>query len=445
MISQNSKKTLWYILYFANWAIILFYWWQSSGGFFDQGIWSSVIALGRLAGLGATYTILIQFFFMGRLPYLERIFGLDKLAIIHQKCGKWGYLLLLSHPLLLTIGYSRTSDTGLWSQLWQFITTYEEVVWAVAAFILFSIIVGTSLVIIRKKLRYETWYSVHIFVYISIFLSLLHQLELGPTVIGIKIFHYYWIALYIVVFTNQLLFRFLRPAYFFNRHQFRITRIERETHDVISIHIGGRDMEHFKILPGQFMILRFLQRGFWWQSHPFSLSMVPNGQEIRVSIKAVGDFTKKIPSLTVDTKVFIDGPYGIFTRKSITQDKLLFIAGGIGITPIRSLLEESLSQGYDCVLLYGNKTSNDIVFGDEFRGLLEKYKFSITHIMSGEPGFSSEKGYLDEEKLRRLVPDFSFREVFLCGPPVMMNTTITTLLKIGIPHNRIHFEKFSLP
>lgn len=54
------------------------------------------------------------------------------------------------------------------------------------------------------------------------------------------------------------------------------------------------------------------------------------------------------------------------------------------------------------------------------------------------------KGYIDEEKINRLVPDFLERDVYVCGPPVMMKKVISDLVRLGIKKNKIYFEKFSL-
>jgi len=73
------------------------------------------------------------------------------------------------------------------------------------------------------------------------------------------------------------------------------------------------------------------------EAHPFSMSRRPDGTRLRLTIKAVGDFTRRIPGLKPGVRVLIDGPHGIFTARRSSSQKILMIAGGIGITPIRSL------------------------------------------------------------------------------------------------------------
>jgi predicted ferric reductase len=118
-------------------------------------------------------------------------------------------------------------------------------------------------------------------------------------------------------------FRFLTPALLYWRHRFAVERLERETDDVISVVIRGRDLAAFPIRAGQFMFVRFWARPFWWQSHPFSISRLPDGNEIRLSIKGVGDFTASIPKLPPGTRVLIDGPHGVFTALRCRNRKVL--------------------------------------------------------------------------------------------------------------------------
>lgn len=440
-----DKRTLWKIFFSLNWLIIFGFWFSTSGILFTQGFSYILIALGRIAGLTAAYMILLQFFFMGRTPWLERIFGLDKLSLLHHTNGKWGITFLLFHPLLLVFGYKGTTGISAIQQFLIFFKEYEDVNTAVLGFLLFIIVVGTSLYIVRSKLRYESWYFVHLLAYIAIFSSFGHQFHVGTDIIANKIFYGYWLALYVLVFSNHALFRFIRPVYNFYKHKFYITKIVRENHNAVSIYISGNNLAKFNIHAGQFMIVRFLKKGLWWQGHPFSLSIVPDGRQLRITIKELGDFTKQATKeLAVGTKVFIDGPYGVFTELFSVSKKVLCIAGGIGITPVRSLMEQLAKKGRDVVLLYSNKTQKDIIFKGELENVASQYNAKIVHIISEEPGYTGEKGKLDGEKIAKIVPDANQREVFLCGPVPMMNAIIPALKKLGISSKNIHYEKFSL-
>ena len=438
------SRIFWHLFFWANLTLILFYWWQGSHELFALGLPSILIALGRIAGLLAAYTVLIQFSFMGRNPWLEKSFGLDKLARVHQTSGKLALCFILLHPFLIVFGYAYLSGTNPWMQFVTFITSSREVLLAFAALTLFCIVVVTSLVIVRKRFRYESWYFVHLAVYLAILGSFFHQIELGHTITGTNLFYGYWIGLYTLVLVSHIVFRFLRPLFLFWKHGFTVDELVRENYNTVSVYISGRSLEKFRITPGQFMIFRFMTKGMWWQAHPFSLSHIPDGKRLRITVKELGDFTNNIKDLGKGTPVIIDGPYGVFTDFFSVSKSALFIAGGIGITPIRSLMEEMLAKGKQAVLLYANRAEKDIVFRKELDELSGRYRAPVTHVLSAEPGFNGEQGFVDEEKIQRLVPDVVKRDVYLCGPPPMMDKLIKMLQHIGVPMSSIHFERFSL-
>lgn len=439
-----NKKILWRIVLWLNWVLIVSFWFSGSRELLSLGVPSLAVALGRLAGLSAAYMILLQFFFMGRTPWLERVFGLDTLSRMHHTNGKWGLVVLLFHPVLLTFGYSRIAGISNWHQFTTFLTDYEHVLLAFIGLMLFLVVVGTSIFIVRSRMRYESWYFVHLAAYLAVFFSYLHQTDVGGDFVASSLFTWYWVILYSLVFVNHAIFRFVRPVYNFYRHRFYVSRLVRENYNTVSIYFRGNNLEKFNIHPGQFMIVRFLTKGMWWQAHPFSLSMVPGGTELRITVKQLGDFTKALNDIPTDTKVIIDGPYGVFTDLFGFSQKALLIAGGIGITPIRSLMEEMLKKGKDVVLLYANRTQKDIVFKEELAGLEERYRGKIVHILSDEPGFEGQVGQLNQEKIQGLVPDISDRDVYLCGPVPMMNALIPALTSLGVTKQRLHYEKFSL-
>jgi predicted ferric reductase len=438
------KQNIWQVLLWLNVFIIFLFWFDGSGNLLGTSLPQTALSLGRLSGLLAVYTVLLQFFFMGRLPMLEKAFGLDRLSRIHHTNGKLSFYFILLHPLLIIYSYKSIVGISVWEQIKVFLLHTEDVVLALIGLILFMIVIATSIKLARSRMRYEYWYFVHLIAYIAIFVALPHQLELGEDLNGKNLFYFYWIGLYAAVFASHLIFRFIRPIYIYKKQKFKISRIVRENYNTVSVYIKGNDLTSFDVNAGQFMIVRFLIKGMWWQAHPFSISHLPQNNEIRITPKELGDFTGKIKDLAPDTKVLIEGPYGAFTSMFGTSNKVLFIAGGIGITPIRTLMEDMLQKGKDVILLYGNKSKEDIVFKNELEEVAQKYPAKISYVLSEETDFPGERGYIDEEKIKRLVPDFINRDIYLCGPPPMMDKLITVFKNFGVRDSQLHFEKFSL-
>lgn len=438
------RKITIYFLFLLNLLVIVGFWSSNSGVLLGQGFGNLFLSLGRLFGLLAVYFILLQFLLMGRSIWMERTFGLDNLSRVHHLNGYFSILFILFHPIFLTVGYSILTKQNLIEQFMIFITSFEDVVQALAAVILFVIIILFSIYIIRKKLKYEVWYFIHILTYLAILLAWGHQLKNGGDFLASKLFTAYWYGLYIFVFGNHLIFRFLKPLYLYKKHKFFIEKVVQETQNATSIYISGKNIRDFIVKPGQFMILRFLTKDFWWQAHPFSMSKFPDGQNLRITIKNVGDFTREVSGFKKGSHILIDGPYGTFTANLTNNRKILFVAGGIGITPIRSLIEQMGRKKYDITLLYTNQKEKDIVFKKELDRLAKDYMFKIHYFLSREKNNKFISGRIDKEKIKQLVKDVLQRDVYICGPNVMMHSLSHTLIDLGVKPSAIHFEKFSL-
>ncbi len=430
------RKQFWRFLSRFNWIVILAFWfYQSADNLFSAEPGKILYALAGILGLSAGYSILVQFFLMSRNYWLERAFGLDKLSRLHHDNGRRSLYFLVGHALLIVLSYSLLSGSGFFRQFWLLLTTEPEIIKAFLAWVLFLAAAGISVWTALQNLRYEIWYLTHLVFYAAILLAFSHQFELGDSLTGSQWFYYYWVLLYAVVFLSLVLFRVFRPAFNYFKHGFRVSKVVPENHNVTSIYISGKNLDKFKVLPGQFMIFRFLDAKRWWEAHPFSLSKPNDGKEIRLTPKAVGNFTKELNSLKSGTKVIIEGPYGVFTNSETVLPKVLLIAGGIGITPLRSLAEEMRQKGKDVVLLFSNKTKQDIVFEKELEGI---QGLKVFHVLT------DAEGYLDAGKIQSQVPDFFEREVFLCGPGPMMSSIRKILKETGHPTDKLHFERFSL-
>lgn len=446
-----KKAVLWWGLLESQLLIIVGFWlWNhvnhSMGNLLAGESAGKLLAWGRLAGLLAAFGILVQIILVGRVKWVERVFGLDRLTRLHHIAGFSLIVLLITHPILVTAGHALQADTSFWDQFLDFCRTWQGVLAAAIGLAVMIAALGFSVAMVLKRLRYEIWYATHLTFYVAIALAFGHQLAVGSDFTDNRLFAAYWIALYVFTFGNLIYYRLVCPLRAFARHRFKVIRLVPETDDVTSVYITGQDLRFFRVEAGQFMLVRFLSPGFRWETHPFSVSCRPDGKQIRLTIKRLGDFTRRIPQLKPGTPVLIDGPHGVFTARNCTSTKVLMIAGGIGITPIRSLTEELLSGGHDIVLLYNNRNRDTIVFRSEFDELIKtaEGRLRVVHILSADAEWSGEKGRLDRERIARLVGDIREREVYLCGPPPMMAAVRMILKDLGVAPGLIHYERFAL-
>ncbi len=426
-------------VFLINLGLILAIWWTGLGHITSFG--SAAIALSHLGALIGTYLILIQLLLLARIDVLERAFGKDGLTRIHRINGYVAFYAILAHILFITIGYSFVYNTSYIPQFVDFITNYADVWKAAVAFGLLIAVVGLSVAAARKYLRYEYWYLIHLSAYAMVLLAFGHQIAVGPDFITHPWYARYWALLYGLTFGIIVIYRFATPIYNVWRHRFVVSQIVQDTPDSISIYVTGRELEDFKFEAGQFASWYFLSRGLWWQGHPFSFSAAPNGKYLRLTTKTLGDYSARLNQLQPGTRVIIDGPNGRFTPRTRSTNKLLMLAGGIGITPIRAMIEHLAVEGVsDMVLVYGARSTADITFRSELELAVAHYGIEVHYVLSDDP--SQPKEYINAEVLTRLVPDFIGREVYLCGPPPMMEGVSQTLHAAGLPVRLIHSERF---
>ena len=137
----------------------------------------------------------------------------------------------------------------------------------------------------------------------------------------------------------------------------------------------------------------------------------PDGDSLRITAKAVGDFSRTCATAR-GTRVVAEGPFGVFTREADRLEKSLLIAGGIGITPIRALLDE---LDGDVVVLYR-------VLKGERRDLPRRARRAALASRSSRAITTVEgNDLLSPGHLREMVPDIAERDVFVSGPPGMVN------------------------
>lgn len=422
---RTTRKTLAWGFWLANLGVILYFWATNGLPEVVSGDLVTMLhAVGRLCGLLATFCALTQFIVMGRVGWLEPIFGLDRLAIFHRRNGVATISLILAHSSLITLTHPLLQ--GSTDFLGVVVLPY---VWlALIAETLFIATVGMSIYIVRKHLKFETWYAVHLLNYVAIALVPWHQLTNGGDFLTQPNFASYWIAFYLFTALNVVYWRFGMTAFTYWRHRFTVERIVKETPTATSVYIRGKNLKDFHAKGGQFVLVRFLAKPFIWQEHPFSLSRLPDGTTIRLTIRQLGDFTNMIPDLKPGTKVSVNGPYGAFTHEQQRTQKIMYIAGGIGITPIRSMIEDQArrQESGNAVLLYGNRTAPDTIFLNELTELGEKIRMPVHNVLSDQKKYKGETGFIDQEKIARLVPDVAERDVFVCGPPPMMWVSSTS-------------------
>jgi predicted ferric reductase len=416
----------------------LFLWWQGAGSVHGLGDW--LTSAGRITGLLAGYGVVVLVALMARLPPLERGVGADRLARWHAMGGRYTVSLVVAHGLFITWGYAVTAHTDVVSQTKTLLVSYPNVLMATVAGLL---LVGVGLVSMRaarRRMRYETWYYLHFYTYLAVALAFSHQFSTGADFMSNAAARAAWGAMYGAVAVAIVWYRFLVPVRQALRHQLRVESIQREAPDVVSVVITGRHLDELQVLPGQFFRWRFLARGMWWASSPYSLSAGPSGDRLRITVKALGDHSRLLPLLQPGTRVVAEGPYGALTAARRTRRKVLLIAGGVGVTPVRALFETLPAAPGDLTLVYRAGRHTDVVFRDELAKIAAA-RGARLHVVVGH---RTDLGHdpLSAPALTRSVPDLRDHDVYVCGPAGMTAATIHALREAKVPRRHIHHESF---
>jgi predicted ferric reductase len=392
---------------------------------------------GRITGLVGTYLMLIVVLLAGRVPVVERTLGHDVLMKWHRRLAPWTLVLIAAHGVLITLGYAETAKTGALHQISQLLTTYPGILTATVGFVLLVMAGFTSARIARRRMRYETWWAVHLYTYLALALSFSHQLAIGVMFIGHPIARVFWTGLFIGTAGVVFAYRILLPIWRSTFHQLRVAAVQPEGQGVVSVLLEGKRLRLMPIAGGQFIQLRILRRGLWWQAHPYSVSALPEGRFLRITVKDLGDHSGALAQLEPGTRVAIEGPYGAFTADARRSDRVLMIGAGVGVTPLRAMLED-LPLHVDTVLLARAHDERSLILRDELTRLIQ-LRGGRLHELLG----SRSHNPLTREALRRLVPDITNRDVFLCGPAGFTTTVLRSLRALGVAEDRIHHEAFA--
>ncbi len=232
----------------------------------------------------------------------------------------------------------------------------------------------------------------------------------------------------------------------------RVSGISDLTPEIKSLHLDILDPEGISFKPGQYIQLQ-VPKYKKIKEPEFRAYSISSPAEEHKKLELV---ITRVPDGTVSTyvhnylkegdKLKISGPYGDFFLRGSDRD-ILLIATGSGLAPILSILYQIAEEKIDrkTALFFGAKTTKDLYHYDELRELEKKLPhFAFTPTLSrtvGEEQWAGEKGRVTG-LVEKYLPKNSNTDVYICGSPPMVDSCIESLLKTGIPNERIFFDKF---
>lgn len=181
---------------------------------------------------------------------------------------------------------------------------------------------------------------------------------------------------------------------------------------------------------------------------PLSISNSPTEEGYIEFTKKITDseFSRRLDSLVQGDSIKIKYPFGNFTFVG-GYPKIAFLSGGIGITPVRSICKYVVDKklGTDIILLYSNRTTKDIVFGEDFDLMQKGYPMlKVVHILSETKSeWKGRTGYINSQIIKEEIPHYIERKFYICGHPAMVSAMKGILInELILPKENIITENF---
>jgi ferredoxin-NADP reductase len=221
------------------------------------------------------------------------------------------------------------------------------------------------------------------------------------------------------------------------QHIVKINSIKHITHDVLRI-VTEKPQKH-TFTPGQATEVSINKNGWKIEKRPFTFTCLPDSDYLEFTIKTYPSHkgvTNELLQLKKNDSLILHDVFGAITYKG----EGVFIAGGAGVTPFISIFRDlnSRNETGNNKLIFANKTRGDIILADEFQKLLGK---SFINILSDEKANGYAHGQITEGFLKAHISD-STKNVYICGPPPMMDAIEKQLADLKIDEKLIIKEVF---
>lgn len=172
----------------------------------------------------------------------------------------------------------------------------------------------------------------------------------------------------------------------------------------------------------------------------FTIASSPTEPFLRIGVRIAENgsrFKKELLTMKPGDTMGVSSLSGDFVLPADTRKKLVLIAGGIGVTPFRSMAQYIIDkkEQRDIHLIYACLSKNDFVYQDTFT------KAEISGWQTSYLATDTD-GYLTQEKLAALIPDFKERYYFLSGPNAMVEAYRRLLREAGVADTRITTDYF---
>ncbi len=323
--------------------------------------------------------------------------------------------------------------------------------WGSIALYLLLVLIGLSVGHRHLHMPYESWQLTHRLLAPLLLIAALVHIFMVHGFTGTWPMHALWVA-YTAAFLGIAIYHRIYTPLQLRQKPWKVVRNVQELGEARTLVLQPVGHNGISFEPGQFAWLNTGNTPFHHEEHPISFSSsaeIAPGGEVSFTIKALGDWSCNIvPKIQLGTRVWVDGPYGVFSPDLEQGPGYVLIAGGIGIAPHHSmcLTMAGREDTRPVLLFYAGRDCQELTFRNELDGLSHRMNLKLVYVLEhASADWHGETGRIDSVVLRRYLPkQYQRFQYFICGPPPLMDAMERTLPALGIVPENIHTERFDL-
>jgi NAD(P)H-flavin reductase len=219
---------------------------------------------------------------------------------------------------------------------------------------------------------------------------------------------------------------------------------DRRTFDVAVLQVRPR--ARYDYVAGQSVSLETELRPRLWRYYSPANAPRPDGlMELHVKARDGGPVSSAlVRRVGVGDVLRLGPPLGHLALKAGSDRDLLLVAGGMGLAPLKAMIDQVARYGpaRRVDLFVGFRTEDQIYDRADLHKLTQENPWlTVTYAVSEDKISSLEHGDVGDVVLRH--GPWNSREVFVAGPAVMVEDTVSRLLQHGVPPERMSSEVFA--
>lgn len=228
-----------------------------------------------------------------------------------------------------------------------------------------------------------------------------------------------------------------------------VESVTMELPDTKTIRLKWPENYEVKFKTGQFITLYWPDTVNYKRAYSLSSCALDRGF-FEVTVKRDGKMgTRIVDWAKAGDTLWVIAPTGRFLPAFEPDKHLICIAGGSGVTPFRGFVREATRRKLDTriTVLYSVRTTNDIIFDQEFRQLEQEnsnfnFYVTCTRLVPEDP-WTGRRGRINAEWIKEHIRDLTNTVFYACGPNELVEATEGLVLgELGVPKAQMKTEKW---